>query len=51
MEKLRDYARQLSSIAGGPGSYITEPAHYEVVPSNIQQKIVTRPGLVAEEVH
>ena len=40
LAEVQDYARSLSSITGGQGSYALEPSHYEVVPANEQQKII-----------
>jgi elongation factor G len=50
LSEIQDYARQLSSITGGQGSYMTEVSHYEVVPMNEQQKIVAEANHVSEEV-
>ncbi|MFT4559656.1 MAG: elongation factor G [Porticoccaceae bacterium] len=49
--ELQDYARQLSSITGGQGSYTIESGHYEVVPANEQQKVLSNTELVEELVH
>ena len=51
LSEVQDYSRQLSSITGGRGSYMTEPSHYEVVPSNLQQKIVAAAAHVGEDDH
>ena len=40
LAEVQDYARGLSSMTGGQGSYTHEPSHYEVVPANEQQKII-----------
>lgn len=40
LSEVMTYARDLSSITGGQGSYTLEPSHYEMVPPNEQQKIV-----------
>ncbi|MHC4880155.1 MAG: elongation factor G [Planctomycetota bacterium] len=40
LSEVQEYARGLSSMTGGQGSYLIEPSHYEVVPSNEQQKII-----------
>jgi elongation factor G len=40
LAEIADYASALGSMSGGQGTYGVEPDHYEVVPSNIQQKIV-----------
>jgi elongation factor G len=43
------YARTLSSMTGGQGSYTMEFSHYEVVPGNIQQEIIAKAKLREEE--
>ena len=43
------YARTLSSMTGGQGSYAMEFSHYEVVPGNVQQEIVSKAKLKDEE--
>jgi len=43
------YARALSSITGGQGSYTMEFSHYEIVPGNIQQQIIQKAKLAEEE--
>jgi elongation factor G len=40
LAEVMTYARDLSSLTGGQGSYTIEPSHYEMVPPNEQQKIV-----------
>jgi len=40
LAELGDYAGALGSMSAGQGTYSIEPSHYEVVPSNIQMKIV-----------
>jgi elongation factor G len=40
LAEIADYASTLGSITGGQGSYTIEMSHYEVVPPNIQQKVV-----------
>ncbi len=40
LAELGDYANALGSMSGGQGTYSIEMSHYEIVPSNIQQKIV-----------
>lgn len=51
LSEIQDYARQLSSITGGQGSYTTEASHYEAVPMSEQQKIVANANHALEEVH
>jgi elongation factor G len=43
------YARTLSSMTGGQGSYTMEFAHYDVVPGNVQQQIVAQAKVKDEE--
>jgi elongation factor G len=40
LSEVMTYARSLSSITGGQGSFTLELSHYEMVPPNEQQKIV-----------
>jgi len=40
LAEVSTYARKLSSMTGGQGSYTMELAHYEVVPGNVQQEII-----------
>ncbi len=49
LAEMQTYARSLSSITGGQGSYTFEPSHYEVVPGNEQQKIVASAKVHEEE--
>ena len=37
------------SLTGGQGSYTFEPSHYEVAPSNEQQKIIASANLHEDE--
>jgi len=37
------YARSLSSMTGGQGSYTMEFSHYDVVPGNVQKEIIDKP--------
>lgn len=43
------YARTLSSMTGGQGSYTMEFSHYDVVPGNVQQEIIASAKLKEEE--
>ncbi|HOP76288.1 MAG TPA: elongation factor G [Thermogutta sp.] len=43
------YARALSSITGGQGSYTLEFSHYDIVPGNIQKEIIEKAKLEEEE--
>ncbi|MEX2559356.1 MAG: EF-Tu/IF-2/RF-3 family GTPase, partial [Pirellulales bacterium] len=39
LSEVTTYARSLSSITGGQGSYNMEFSHYDVMPGNIQQEV------------
>ncbi len=43
------YARSLSSITGGQGSYTMEFSHYDIVPGNVQSEIIEKAALKEEE--
>ncbi len=47
--EVMTYARSLSSITGGQGSYAIEFSHYDVVPGNVQQEIIAKAKLEEEE--
>ena len=49
LAEVQDYARSLSSMTGGQGSYTFEPSHFEVVPSNEQAKIIAAAAKEKEE--
>ncbi len=49
LREVTTYARTLSSMTGGQGSYTMEFSHYEVMPSNIQQEIMAKAKLHDEE--
>ena len=40
LAEVTTYARTLSSMTGGQGSYTMEFTHYDVVPGNVQQEII-----------
>ena len=42
LAEVTTYARSLSSITGGQGSYTMEFSHYDVVPGNVQQEIIAK---------
>ncbi|MBL8848682.1 MAG: elongation factor G [Planctomycetaceae bacterium] len=50
LSEVMTYARGLSSMTGGQGSFHLEFSHYEMVPPNEQQKIVAAAKKVEEEV-
>ena len=43
------YAAQLGSITQGSGSYTMEFSHYDQVPGNVQQQIVSKAKLAEDE--
>ncbi len=43
------YARTLSSMTGGQGSYAMEFSHYDVVPGNVQQEIISKAKLKEDD--
>jgi elongation factor G len=49
LAEVTTYARSLSSITGGQGSYTMEFSHYDVVPGNVQKEIVDKAVLHKEE--
>lgn len=51
LAEVMTYARSLSSMTGGQGSFTMEFSHYEVVPPNEQSKIVAAAKHAAEEEH
>ena len=49
LAEVTTYARTLSSITGGQGSYSMEFSHYDVVPGNVQKEIVDKAVMAPEE--
>jgi elongation factor G len=49
LAEVTRYAAQLGSITQGQGSYTMEFSHYDQVPGNVQQQIVSKVKLAAEE--
>jgi elongation factor G len=49
LAEVTTYARNLSSITGGQGSYTMEFSHYDVVPGNIQKDVVGKAVMKEEE--
>ncbi len=47
--ELSRYAAQLKSVTQGNGSYAMEFSHYEMVPANVQQQIVSKARPAAED--
>ncbi len=49
LAEVTTYARTLSSMTGGQGSYTMELSHYDVVPPNVQQEIIAKAAMKDEE--
>lgn len=49
LREVTTYARTLSSMTGGQGSYTMEFSHYDVVPPNVQQEIMAKAKIEEEE--
>jgi elongation factor G len=49
LAEMTRYAAQLGSITQGQGSYTMEFSHYDIVPGNVQQQIVSKATLAKDE--
>ncbi|MBM3997019.1 MAG: elongation factor G [Planctomycetes bacterium] len=49
LAEMMRYAAQLGSITQGQGSYTMEFSHYDIVPGNVQQQIVSKATLAKDE--
>jgi elongation factor G len=49
LAEMTRYAAQLGSITQGTGSYTMEFSHYDIVPANVQQQIVSKTKMTDEE--
>jgi elongation factor G len=49
LAEVMTYARTLSSMTGGQGSYTMEFSRYDVVPPNVQQQIIAKAKIKADE--
>jgi elongation factor G len=49
LREVNTYARTLSSMTGGQGSYTMEFSHYDVMPANVQHDIMAKAKLEEEE--
>ena len=49
LAEVARYAAQLGGLTQGQGSYAMELSHYEMVPANVQQAIVSRAQLKEED--
>ena len=50
LSEVTTYARALSSMTGGQGSFAMDFARYDLVPGNVQKEIVDKAVLKEEEV-
>jgi elongation factor G len=49
LREVTTYSRTLSSMTGGHGSYTMEFSHYDVMPPNVQQEVISKAQLKDEE--
>lgn len=49
LREVTTYARTLSSMTGGQGSYTMEFSHYDVMPANVQQEIMAKSKVQDDE--
>ena len=49
LREVTTYARTLSSMTGGQGSYTMDFSRYEVMPGNVQQEIMAKAKVQEEE--
>ena len=49
LAEVSTYARTLSSMTGGQGSYAMEFSHYDVMPGNVQQEILAQAKVKEDE--
>ena len=51
LSEVTTYARSLSSMTGGQGSFTMEFSHYEPVPGNVQKEIIEKAKVKDDEEH
>jgi elongation factor G len=49
LSEVTTYARTLSSMTGGQGNFTMEFSHYDVVPGNIQQEVMSKAKMKEDE--
>ena len=49
LREVTTYARTLSSMTGGQGSFMMDFSHYDVMPGNVQQEVISKATLHPEE--
>jgi elongation factor G len=49
LREVTTYARTLSSMTGGQGSFSMDFSHYDVMPANVQQEVISKATMTEEE--
>ncbi|QDU25374.1 Elongation factor G [Anatilimnocola aggregata] len=49
LREVTTYARTLSSMTGGQGSFTMEFSHYDIMPTSVQQEVVSKATMHEEE--
>ncbi len=49
LREVTTYARTLSSMTGGQGSFSMDFAHFDIMPGNVQQEVISKATLHEEE--
>jgi elongation factor G len=49
LREVTTYSRTLSSMTGGLGSYSMEFSHYDIMPGNVQQEVISKANLKEDE--
>lgn len=49
LREVTTYARTLSSMTGGQGSFSMDFSHYDVMPGNVQQEVISKAQMHEEE--
>lgn len=49
LREVMTYARTLSSMTGGQGSFTMDFSHYDVMPANVQQDLISKAKMQEEE--
>ena len=49
LREVTTYSRTLSSMTGGMGSFTMEFSHYDIMPGNVQQDIISKSAMTEDE--
>jgi elongation factor G len=49
LRSVNHYSRTLMSMTGGQGSYTMDFSHYDAMPGNVQQEIISKAKMQEEE--